>query len=126
MRGKKKIIEERINTFWSSRDIEATTGVPHETVSKVLREDFAQVCTESEKVAELIDRNDRLQSLWDWMIEKIIQWWENIKISELVSLRQSTFTQNQLLTGKATERIAIEDLSSLSPKELEAERNKLL
>ena len=101
---KAKIIEERINTFWSSRDIEQTTGIPHETVAKVLREDFAQVCTESEKVAELVNRNDRLQSLADKMIEsKIVSWEENIKLSELVSLRQSTFTQNQLISGKSTD-----------------------
>ena len=101
---KAKIIEERINTFWSSRDIEQSTGIPHETVAKVLREDFAQVCTESEKVAELVNRNDRLQSLADKMIEdKIVSWEENIKISELVSLRQSTFTQNQLISGKSTD-----------------------
>lgn len=111
MRGKKtsietkaKIIEEKINTDWSSRDIEWTTWIPHETISKVLRDDFAQVCTESERIAELVDRNNRLQSLADKMIEsKIITGDEVIKISELVSLRQSTFTQNQLLTDKPTD-----------------------
>lgn len=100
---KAKIVEEKINTFWSARDIEQTTGIPHETVSKVLRDEFAQICTETEKVAELVDRNNRLQSLADKLIESKIQnWEENIKISELVSLRQSTFTQNQLISGKAT------------------------
>lgn len=62
---KAKIIEEKINTDGSSRDIEQSTGIPHETIAKVLREDFAQVCTESEKVANLIDTNNRLQSLAD-------------------------------------------------------------
>ena len=115
MRGKKtdietkaKIVEARTNTFWSTRDIEAETGIPHETIAKVLREDFTQVCTESEKIAELVDRNNRLQSLADKMIEeKLVNWEETIKVSELVSLRQSTFTQNQLITGKATENVNI-------------------
>lgn len=119
MRGKKtdiqtkaKIIEEKINTDWSSRDIEANTWIPHETIAKVLREDFAQVCTESEKIAELVDRNNRLQSLADHMIEsKIVTGDEVIKISELVSLRQSTFTQNQLLTWKETWRIIVETVT---------------
>ncbi len=124
---KAKIIEERINTFWSSRDIEQTTGIPHETVAKVLRDDFAQVCTESEKVAELIDRNNRLQSLWDKTIEaKIISGEESIKISELVALRNSTFNQNQLLSWKPTENIRIDDFSWMSEKELEEARNSLL
>jgi cyanate lyase len=101
---KAKIIESKINTDWSSRDIEEETGIPHETVAKVLREDFAQVCTESERIAELVDRNNRLQSLADKMIEsKIVTGDEVIKISELVSLRQSTFTQNQLLKWKSTD-----------------------
>lgn len=43
------------------------------------------------------------------MIEnKIVTGEEVIKISELVSLRQSTFTQNQLITGKPTENNKIE------------------
>lgn len=115
MRGKKtsietkaKIIESKINSDWSSRDIEQETGIPHETVAKVLREDFAQVCTDSERIAELIDRNNRLQTLADKMIEsKIVTGEEAIKISELVSLRQSTFTQNQLLTDKPTDNNSI-------------------
>lgn len=133
MRGKKtdietkaKIIEERINTFWSSRDIEQSTGIPHETVAKVLRDDFAQVCTESEKVAELIDRNNRLQSLWDKCIEWMVIDWESVKLSELVALRNSTFNQNQLLWGKATERIDIWDYSTKSQKELEEIRRSQL
>lgn len=104
---KAKIIEEKINNpSLSTRDIEAKTWADHSTVSRVLENDLQQIATASEKTAELIDRNNRLQSLADSMIEaKILAWEDTIKISELVTLRQSTFTQNQLIQGKATERV---------------------
>lgn len=124
---KAKIIEEKINTDGSSRDIEQSTGIPHETIAKVLREDFAQVCTESEKVANLIDTNNRLQSLADRRLnDMLLDWEEMIRISELVQVRESTFKQNQLLGWKPTERYDIWDYSTLTPKQLEEERNKLL
>lgn len=105
---KAKIIEAKINTDWSSRDIEESIGVPHETIAKVLREDFAQVCTESEKVAKLIDTNDNLQSLADERLKRMLaDWEETVRISDLVQVRQSTFTQNQLLKWNATENINI-------------------
>ena len=115
MRGKKtdietkaKIIEERINTFWSSRDIEQSTGIPHETVAKVLREEFTQVCTESEKVASLIDTNNNLQSLADKRLKEMLaDWEETVRISELVQVRESTFKQNQLLKWENTEIVQV-------------------
>ena len=113
MRGKKtdiytkaKIIEEKINTDWSSRDIEQSTGIPHETIAKVLREDFAQICTDSQRIASLIDTNNNLQSLADMRLQELLaNWEETVRVSELVQVRESTFKQNQLLTGKATENI---------------------
>lgn len=115
MRGKKtdietkaKIIESKINTNAQWSDIADSLWIPERTVNNIIKNEFAEVCRDSEKVAELVDRNNRLQSLADKMIEdKIITGDEVIKISELVSLRQSTFTQNQLLTGKATENVNI-------------------
>ena len=134
MQGKKtsietkaKIIEAKINTDWSSRDIEASTWIPHETVAKVLREDFTQVCTESERIAKLIDRNNNLQGAGDALIAEMIDTKaDGITIAQLTGLRTSTFTQNQLLTGKVTERVEVLDYSKLSPKELEEEKNKHL
>lgn len=105
---KAKIIESKINTNAQWSDIADILWIPERTVNNIIKNEFAEVCRDSEKVAELVDRNNRLQSLADKMIEnKIIKWEEIIKISELVSLRQSTFTQNQLLTGKATENVNI-------------------
>lgn len=114
MRGKRtdletqaEIIEGLINwKQWS--DIAKDLWVHESTVSRIKDNKLQEVASESEKIAELVDRNNRLQSLADKMIEdKIITGEEVIKISELVSLRQSTFTQNQLLTGKSTENINI-------------------
>lgn len=115
MRGKRtdietkaKIIESKINTNAQWSDIADSLWIPERTVNNIIKNEFAEVCRDSEKVAELVDRNNRLQSLADKMIEdKITTGDEVIKISELVSLRQSTFTQNQLLTGKATENVNI-------------------
>lgn len=115
MRGKKtdietkaKIHEMKINTNAQWSDIADSLWIPERTVNNIIKNEFAEVCRDSEKVAELVDRNNRLQSLADKMIEdKITTGDEVIKISELVSLRQSTFTQNQLLTGKATENVNI-------------------
>lgn len=105
---KAKIIESKINTNAQWSDIADSLWIPERTVNNIIKNEFAEVCRDSEKVAELVDRNNRLQSLADKMIEdKIITGDEVIKISELVSLRQSTFTQNQLLTGKATENVNI-------------------
>ena len=116
---KAKIIETKINTDWSSRDIEQMTWIPHETISKVLRDDFAQVCTESEKIVELIETNNNLQSLADKRLQEMLaNWEETIRISELVSVRESTFKQNQLLSGKPTENKTVNIVSNLSDSEL--------
>ena len=103
---KAKIIEAKINTDGSTRDIESETWIPHETVAKVLREEFTQVCTKSEKIAKLVDRNDNLMSLADsYLAELITAKDEKVTAGHLVSLRESAFKQNQLLTWGATENV---------------------
>lgn len=126
MRGKRtdietkaKIIEAKINTDWSSRDIEETTWIPHETIAKVLREDFAQVCTHNEKISDLVIRNNNLQSSADALIaEMIASKDDSITIAQLTSLRESTFKQNQLISGKPTDRIDIWVMKELTTSEL--------
>jgi uncharacterized protein YerC len=101
-----KIIEEKINTDGSSRDIEQNTGIPHETIAKVLRDDFTQVCTDSQRIADLIDTNDNLQSLADKLIaEKLLNKEETVRISELVTLRESTFKQNQVIKWLSSDKV---------------------
>jgi hypothetical protein len=105
---KAKIIEEKINTDWSARDIEQSTWIPHETIAKVLRDDFAQICTKNDKVSDLISRNNNLQSAADALIaEMIANKHESVTVAQLTTLRQSTFTQNQLLTWQATDRVDV-------------------
>lgn len=102
---KAKIIEEKINNVDSSnRDIEEKTWVPHETVAKVLRDEFAQVCTNSPVVSDLVTRNNNLQSAADALIaEMIANKDESITIAQLATIRESTFKQNQLIEWKSTE-----------------------
>lgn len=103
---KAKIIEAKINTNAQWSVIAEELGVPERTVNNIIQQDLAEVCRESESVSNLIDRNDRLHSLADERIERMIQnWEENIKISELVSLRESAWKQNQVIKWDPTENI---------------------
>lgn len=104
---KAKILETKINNpDLSTREIEQELGIDHSTVSRVINNDLQHVATQSQHVAELIDRNKNLQSLADALIaSKLANNEENVRISELVSLRESTFKQNQLLNDKPTDNV---------------------
>lgn len=105
---KAKIHEMKINTNAQWSDIAKELDIPERTVNHIIDTEFAEVCRESEKVAQLIDTNDNLQSLADARLKQMLaDWEETIRISDLVQVRQSTFTQNQLLKGKATENVNI-------------------
>jgi predicted transcriptional regulator len=103
---KAKIIEAKINRNAQWSVIAEELGIPERTVNNIIQHDLAEVCRESESVSNLIDRNDRLQSLADERIERMIQnWEENIKLSELVSVRESAWKQNQVIKWDPTENI---------------------
>ena len=106
---KAKVIEEKINNpDLSSRDIENELNIPKSTISDILANDLPEVRTSSERIANLIDMNNKLQSLADERIKQLLaSWEETIRISELVQVRESTFKQNQLLTGKPTDNNTI-------------------
>ena len=75
----------------------------NDTVCDILNEDLPQVATESQRIAELIDRNNELISLADERLQRMLKnWEEQIKVSELVQVRESWFKQNQLIQGKST------------------------
>ena len=134
MRGKKtdietkaKIHEMRINTNAQWSDIARELNIPERTVQNIIDTEFAEVCGNSTAVASLIDRNNSLQSAGDALIAELIASKdESITIAQLTTLRQSTFTQNQLLTWKVTERIDIWDYSTKTQKELEQIRQQEL
>lgn len=117
---KAKVIEEKINNpDLSSRDIEERTWINYRTSSRIINEELSQVVSQSERVAELIDMNNDLQSLADERIKQLLaSWEETIRISELVQVRESTFKQNQLLTGKPTERTSVNIVKDMSDDEL--------
>ena len=126
MRGKKtdietkaKIIEAKINTNAQWSDIARELNIPERTVQNIIDTEFAGVCGESKAVASLIDRNNTLQSAGDALIaEMILDKADWITIAQLTTLRQSTFTQNQILTWKPTDITKHEWLSTMSTDDL--------
>jgi hypothetical protein len=103
-----KLITKRINEWKDAKDIAREEWISERSTQRIIHAELAEVGTKSEAIAELIDRNNNLQSLADAMIaSKLKSGEESIKLSELVSLRDSTFKQNQLVQGKATENVWI-------------------
>jgi hypothetical protein len=103
---KAKIIEAKINRNAQWSVIAEELWIPERTVNNIIQHELTEVCRESESVSNLIDRNDRLHSLADERIERMIQnWEENIKLSELVSVRESAWKQNQVIKWDPTENI---------------------
>lgn len=96
---KAKVIAQKINNpDLSTRDIEEKTWVGKSTVARFLNADLGQIGTQSERIANLYDRNEILQSLADERIQKALEnWEENIRLSELITLRDSTFKQNAVI-----------------------------
>jgi hypothetical protein len=94
---KKEVIEAKLNNpDLSSRDIEQKLWVPHETTAKILRDDLAQVCTQSTTIAKLIDDNDNIMNLTgDLVMAKLVNW-ESVKLDELLKARDLAFKQNTL------------------------------
>jgi hypothetical protein len=104
---KAEIIARLVNWELGS-DIARDLWVHESTISRIKDNDLQEVATSSEKIANLLDTNNELQSLADLAIKKkILAWEESIRISELVSLRESTFKQNQLIQGKSTDNSEI-------------------
>lgn len=108
---KVKIIEAKINNpDLSSRDIASMVEwVSNDTVCDILNTNLPQLATKSDRVTELIDTNNNLQSLADKRLQELLaSWEEQIRVSELIQVRDSAFKQNQLLTGWATERVVFD------------------
>jgi len=105
---KAKIIEAKINTDAQWSDIAEELWIPERTVQHILNTEFAEVCGKCDAVADLVTRNNNLQSAADALIAKMIaEEHESVTVAQLTTLRQSTFTQNQLITWKATEIVEV-------------------
>ena len=119
---KANIIEEKINNNSQWSDIAKKIWVPERTVQNILKNEFAEVCGESKAIANLIDSNNALQSAADSLLaEMIVNKDDKVTPASLVSLRESTFKQNQLLTGGVTDRVETNELDS-KQRRLIAER----
>ena len=105
MRGKKtssedktKVIRAKIgNPDLSTRDIEKVTWIPHETNAKIIREDLAQVCTQSETIAKMIDDNNKILNLTWWLLLDKLNAWESVRIDEIIKSRDLALKQNKLV-----------------------------
>ena len=102
----------------------------HDTISRII-EELRQLATTERWRKQL----DRLTWIVDDIEETTAKVLKTIKDSENLTIRdikdltdisKTNWERLRMLEWKPTERIAIEDLSSLSPKQLEEERNKLL
>lgn len=102
---KAKVIATKINNPDATlSEIQSETWLPISTVSDILTNDLPEVRKSSERIWELYDRNDMLQSLADKKIEEmLLNWEEKIRISELITLRDSTFKQNAVIGLKKSE-----------------------
>jgi Cys-tRNA synthase (O-phospho-L-seryl-tRNA:Cys-tRNA synthase) len=144
MRGKKtpeetkaKVIEIKLlNIGLSSYDIakqlEGTEWeVSADTIQDIIKE-FPQLTAQSEKWQKQIDRLtwiiDDIEDITNNVI-KTIKTKEDLTIrdvKDLTDISKTNWERLRMLEWKPTERIAIEDLSTLTPKELEEIRSKLL
>lgn len=102
---KANVIATKINNPDATlEEIQLETWIPQSTVSDILINDLPKVRESSERIWELYDRNDMLQSLVDERIEKmLIDGEEKINIRDLTSLRDSTFKQNAVIWLKKPE-----------------------
>ena len=102
------IIERLINwELWS--DIAKDLWVDEATVSRIKNNDLQEVASNNSVVSDLVARNNNLQSSADALIAEMIATKDDsITIAQLTSLRESTFKQNQLISGWSTENNKIE------------------
>ena len=123
---KASVIEDKINNPDSKlREIGVKNWLATSTVDDILKKDLPEVRKSSENIAALIDSNNNLQSLADSLLsEMITNKDDKVTPASLVSLRESTFKQNQLLTGKPTDNLQVNDLKDVTTAELLARKNK--
>ena len=100
---KKKVIETKINNpDITLREIEEKTWINIETSRKIINQDLPAVVKSSENIANLIDSNNNLIALADKRLRELLEnWEERITARDLVSVRESWFKQNLLLTPNA-------------------------
>ena len=105
----KAIIVERLINWELWSDIARDIWVDEATISRIKNNDLQEVASHNSIISDLVTRNNHLQSSADALIaEMIASKDDSITIAQLTSLRESTFKQNQLISGKSTENNKIE------------------
>ena len=109
-----KLITKRINEWKDVKDIAREIWMNERTAQHIIKEEIAEVCVKSDKIAELIDRNNELMSMADRRLkERLANPEERLRATDLVSIRDSGFKQNQLVQWSATENIWIISISAI-------------
>ena len=60
-----KLITKRINEDKDVKDIAKEMGMNERTAQRIIKDELSEVVVKSDKVAELIDRNNKILSLAD-------------------------------------------------------------
>lgn len=117
------------NPDLSSRDIEKETWVDHSTVTRILDKELQHIAT-NDKAQELYTKNLEILSegkrIITEEIKKIGKAW-GVKITSVNDIRslsstlEDAFKQNQLLSGKPTDNVVVNELDE-KQKELIAKR----
>ena len=109
-----KLITKRINEWKDAKDIAKETWVSERSTQRIIHAELAEVGTKSDKIAELIDRNNELMSMADRRLKELLaNPEERLRATDLVSIRDSGFKQNQLVQWSATENIWIISISAI-------------
>lgn len=113
MKGKKtnpklkaKLIEKKINTLKDTKEIAQEIGIEERTAQRIIKNNLSEVVGESTAIANLIDRNNNLQSLADNLLKELIEN-KDAKVWELVQVKKVAWEQNQVLSWKPTTRVDI-------------------
>lgn len=107
IQDKQRIIEEKINTMKPASEIARDLGLNERTTQHILKQNFTEICGESSKVAELIDRNNELQSMADALLKELIQS-KDVKAWELVQVKKTAWEQNQVMSDKPTANVKVD------------------
>jgi len=121
------IVSEKLwDTDLSLRDIAEGKWISHQTVWKILNEEWVELLTTSAKARELFDINLDIINIWALKVAKAIESMNPAKISEAKEMQaivEVAFKQNQIIKFLPTDILKhTGDLSIMSTKQLEEQR----
>ena len=134
------IISKKLeNPELSVRDISSSTWIAKSTVANTINEapEILESLDSTDKVNTVLQTLDSIIDNWNKIIDRFIRMaeWEQDEMIPIKSyndltaiswIQERSWKQRQIIKWDVTDRVAYEDLSSLTPKQLEQERNRLL